>query len=424
VALIALSPSNVVASPEVGGHFWVYMNWALGLRALGCDVLWLERCDPTGDARRDAARLAAFHERMQRFGLGDAYLLYAAGAPGAGGEGRRVYLNRSREQAEALFRRTELLLNFHYAMDADLLARFRRSALVDIDPGLLQLWLSLGQLRAAPHDFYFTIGETVGTPAARFSDCGLRWTRIRPLVSLDAWPCRSDPAARAFTTVSSWWGGGGKGEWVTDGRDLLYENNKRASFLRFVELPRRVGQRLELALSIGDGSPTGPPHEAPTGWRAEREAPADATDYAGDAHDVALLRRHGWHVRDAREVAGSPEAFQAFVQRSRGEFSCAKPSCMELQNAWISDRTLCYLASGRPAVVQHTGPSAYLPDGLGLFRFHDLEGAVDALASVDAAYEKQSRAAREIAEAYFDARAVLSTLLDAALGGRAATGSA
>jgi glycosyltransferase involved in cell wall biosynthesis len=128
------------------------------------------------------------------------------------------------------------------------------------------------------------------------------------------------------------------------------------------------------------------------------------------------LHRHGWRLRHARDVAGSPEEFQAYVQHSRGEFSCAKPSCMAFQNAWISDRTLCYLASGRPVVVQDTGPSAYLPHGLGMFRFRSLEEAADALAAVDADYAKHCRAAREIAEACFDARAVLPRLLETALG--------
>ena len=412
MAVIVLAPSNVVGSPQVGGHFWVYLQYALGLRALGCEVVWLERFDPSGDRDADEALVAGFHARMARFGLEGCYVLYA---PAADGEGGRRFLNRSPEQAEALFRRADLLLNFHYAMDAGLLARFRRTALVDIDPGLLQLWLSLGQLRVAPHDRYFSIGETVGTPRALFPDCGLAWLRTRPLVWLPAWPVVFDAAAEAFTTVSSWWGGGGYGEWVTDGRDLLYENNKRASFLHYAGLARRVPQRLELALSLGEGRGALPPQESASGWKPERPAPADATDYAGDAHDVEVMTRHGWRVRDAREAAGSPEEFRRYVQRSRGEFSCAKPSCMALQNAWISDRTLCYLASGKPAVVQHTGPSDYLPDGLGLLRFRDLDGAAAALESVDAGYDKHCRAARELAEAHFDARSVLPRLLDAAL---------
>lgn len=409
---VVISPTNVVGSPEFGGHAWVYLQYALGLRDLGCDVYWLERFHPTGDADRDAQLRSIFRARMARHGLEDRTLLYTAGAPGA----QPVFLERPAAEVDALLRRAELLLNFHYAMAPELLARFRRTALVDIDPGLLQWWLATGQIRVARHDLHFTIGETVGGPDARFPDCGLAWTRIRPPIWLPAWPVAFDPDARAFTTVSSWWGGGGSGEWVTDGRDVCYENNKRASFLAFVDLPRRTRETLELALSIGEGDPPETTAKEPSEWRPERPAPVDATDYVGDARDVALLRRYGWRVRDAREVSGSPEDFRAYVRQSRGEFSCAKPSCMAFQNAWISDRTLCYLASGKPVVVQDTGPSATLPNGLGMFRFRTLEQAAEALESVGADYEKHCRAAREIAEAQFDSRLVLPRLLDAALG--------
>jgi hypothetical protein len=402
---IVLAPTNVVASPAVGGHFWVYLQYALGLRAVGCDVVWLERFQPSGDAARDAALRATFHERMARFGLAERYVLHADGP---------VWLNKRPDEVEELLRGADLLLNFHYAMDPALLARFRRTALVDIDPGLLQTWMATGQLRVAPHDRYLTIGETVGKPGALFPDCGFRWSCFRPPIFLDAWPNAASTAARAFTTVSGWWGGGGAGEWVTDGKGGYYENNKRVSFLQFVELPRRTTEILELALALGDDAfdeaalakPARPP-------KPER---ARVTDYVGDAQDVARLRSHGWHVRDAREATGSPEAFQAYVQGSRGEFSCAKPSCMAFQNAWISDRTLCYLASGRPVVVQDTGPSNYLPNGPGMMRFRTLDEATAALASVTADYARHCRAARELAEACFDARVVLPRLLDAAFG--------
>jgi len=416
VPTVVISPTNVVGSPAFGGHAWVYLQYALGLRDLGCEVYWLERFHPTGDPERDALLRSTFQARMAGMGLAEHTLLYTWGADREERDPRPVFLDHAEARVDAILRRAELLLNFHYSMSPELLARFRRTALVDIDPGLFQWWMATGQLSVARHDLHLTIGETVGHPDARFPDCGLAWTRIRPPIWLPAWPVHFDAGARDFTTVSSWWGGGGEGEWVTDGKDVCYENNKRASFLAFLDLPRRTRERLELALSIGEGDPPEQAAREAPEWRPEKPAPADATDYVGDAHDVALLRHAGWSVRDAREVAGSPEDFRAYVQQSRGEFSCAKPSCMAFQNAWISDRTLCYLASGKPAVVQDTGPSVTLPNGLGLFRFGTRDEAAMALEAVRADYPKQCRAAREIAEAYFDSRIVLPRLLDAALG--------
>src|SRR5207253_506127 len=127
-------------------------------------------------------------------------------------------------------------------------------------------------------------------------------------------------------------------------------------------------------------------------------------------------RKRGWGVRDAEEVASTPGDYQRYVQASQGEFSCAKPSCVRLQNAWVSDRTLCYLASGKPAVVQHTGPSRFLPDAAGMFRFRDLAEAVRGLETAAADHDRQAALARALAEEHFDARKVAGSLLERALG--------
>jgi hypothetical protein len=381
---VIISPFNVINFPEGGGHFWVYMQYAQGLRQLGCEVYWLENFRSSGDQEQDTATLSTFAARMEAYGLGSKLILYVSrGSQGASGLPAE-YAGLTRSEAEAIFDQADLLLNFHYAMDPALLARFRRTALVDIDPGLLQFWMSRGQLAVHQHDHYFTTGETVGTPAALFPDCGLRWIHIRPVVCLDRWPYVYNPQAEAFTTVSSW----SADDWIVDGTEA-YENTKRKSFLQFAELPHMTPFVLELALFLG-------PSE-------------------DDAKDRRLMQCHGWRIRHSREVARTPKTYQSYIQGARGEFSCAKPSCTKFQNAWISDRTLCYLASGKPVVVQNTGPSSFLPDGEGMFRFSTPGEAADALASIDADYERHCRAARQIAEAYFDARPVVERILNFAL---------
>ena len=395
MATVVVSCYNVASFAEGGGHFWVYMQYVQGLRQSGCEVYWLERYrhgrDPSGDARA----MATFFARMARFGLDGKVLLYTQDDPPDGGEADLQFIGVTRAEAEAVLRRADLVLNFHYAIDPSLLARARRTALVDIDPGLLQFWISTGQLRVPPHDVYLTIGETVGTPGARFPDCGLPWIQFRPPVCLDQWAYSHDPQSEAFTTVAGWW----SGQWVRGtvrGEEIFYENTKRVSFLEFVTLPQHTRQPLELALYFADG----------------------------DGNDWALLERHGWRVHHSRDVAGGPEQYQAYIERSRGEFSIAKPSCMKLQNAWISDRTLCYLASGKPAVVQHTGPSAYLPNGEGLFRFATIDEAAEAFATINAHYERHCRAARELAETYFDARKIMDQILNVTRGANGQPGSA
>lgn len=406
---VVLGATNVAQAGEVGGHLWVFAQYAAALRDLGCRVGWLERFTPSGSPQRDRDLIGRFRRRLARLGVDGEVVLYR---PGAGG-GIEVVAGDRRELSR-MAGTAALLLNFDYRIDESLADRFRHRALVDIDPGLLQFWVSVGQVPLPAHDRYFTTGETVGTPAARFPDCGVAWHRIRPPVCLRLWPVRYTPNAPAFTTVSSWWGGGGAGEWVTDGKDLVFENNKRVGFLAHLDLPRRTRQPLELALALGDGDEH-LSHPPQTGPRTP-DAPATSTTYVDDATDVALLRQYGWRVRPAGDVAGSPARYRSYLRASRGEFSAAKPSCGFFQNAWISDRTVCYLASGKPAVVEYTGASGYLPDGEGLFRYRTTEQAAEALATVNADYRRQCHAARGIAERYFDAAPILSALLDTALG--------
>ncbi|MDP9346676.1 MAG: hypothetical protein M3P44_13360 [Actinomycetota bacterium] len=378
---VVVSAHNVVNFPEGGGHLWAYLQYVRGLQQAGCEVWWLERFRWTDDGAADRQRLREFTRRMEPFGLANRLILYSVD-PADGAAEHPRYLTMSDDRAQEVFRRADLLLNFCYAIEPALLEPFARTAMVDIDPGLLQVWMSTGQLAVADHDVYFTTGETVGTPAARFSDCGLRWVHVPRPVSLEDWPWSREPGRNEFTTVSSWWAD----EWVDDGSEM-YENNKRVTFLELADLPRLSGQALELAAYLGPG----------------------------DRDDVRQLRAGGWRVRHVLDVASTPASYRRYVQASRGEFSCAKPSCQKLQNAWISDRTLCYLASGRPAVVQDTGPTAYLRSGEGALRFSGLEDAISALAEVTSHYQYHSRAARELAAAHFDARKVAQQLLEVAL---------
>lgn len=361
--------------PDGGGHLWVYLNWALGLRALGCRVIWLERVGPRDPVHEVQGRVSALKNRLERYDLANTLALCSwtndplslAAVEGC------LDLEAAGE--------ADLLLNLAYNIPPEVVERFRRSALVDIDPGLSQVWISTGQLAVARHDLYFTIGETVGQPGALFPDCGLRWHYTPPPVFLPAWPPTEADSTAPYTTITHWWGRGETFQGQT------FNNGKRSGFAPFLDLPRRTTQPLELAISRG----------------------------ADDANERAMLRKRGWRVRDAHAIASTPWEYQHYIRNSRGEFSCAKPFYTRLQNGWTSDRTLCYLASGKPAVVQYTGPSRFLPDSLGLFRFRDLEEAVRCLETAAADYERQCKLARALAEEYFDARKVIGHVLELAL---------
>ncbi len=376
---IVISSYDVANFPEGGGHFWVYLQYVLGLRQLGYDVYWLEAFRTKGRAEREAAALATFRARMKQYGLGEKCILYPTHSKETLADAPTEYLDLTRTEAEAVFDKADLLLNFHYAISPRLLARFRRTALLDIDPGLLQFWISRGQLSVPQHDCYFTTSEAVGRHGGKIPDSDRPWIPIRPPVSLEHWPYTCNPGSNAFTTISNW----DSSDWIVD-RDETYENTKRVAFLEFADLPRLTPQPLELALFL----------------RRERDL-AEQRD----------LESRGWRIRHSREVAATPELYQSYIQQSRGEFSCAKRSCMKFQNGWVSDRTLCYLASGKPVVVQNTGPSTFLPNGEGMFRFSTPKEAAEAFEVINSDYEKHSRAARQIAETFFDGKQVVKEIL-------------
>jgi hypothetical protein len=166
-----------------------------------------------------------------------------------------------------------------------------------------------------------------------------------------------------------------------------YDNAKRAGFEPFLSLPSRTRERLELAVFFGP-------------W---------------DHDERPDLVRHGWSVKQPSEVTSSAQAYQRYIQESRGEFSCAKPSCVRMQNRWVSVRSLCYLASGKPAVVQYTGPSHCLPDAKGMIRFKTLEEAARMLDALGKDYDAHCRDARALVEEHFDGRKVMSRVLERVL---------
>jgi hypothetical protein len=362
--------------PHIGG--WAFLNWALGLRALGCQVIWLEVVHPGTPAHEVQANVAILKSRLERYHLAESVALCSSTS-----EPLSLAAVEGCLDLEAACE-ADLLLNLMYGITPEVVGRFRRSALVDIDPGLLQIWMSKGGINVARHDVYFTIGETVGRAGARFPDCGLEWQYTPPCVALDWWPVCQTGEDVAFTTVSQWY----QNEWMEE-EDEIYSNDKRSGFLPFLDLPRSTSQPMELALPL--------------------------TAHDDSESEWQMLLERGWRIRDAREIASTPWDYQRYVQKSLGEFSCAKPSCIRLQNAWISDRTVCYLASGKPAVVQHTGPSRFLPDAAGLYRFRDLKEAACCLEMVAADYEHQCILARALAEVHFDARKVVTRVLERSL---------
>lgn len=234
--------ANTIATPWAGGLFWAYSNWALGLKRIGCRVLWLETITPTVRPAKARAWVEVLRSRLEHHQLQDGLSVVSWTEQPLPAEITAGCLDLD-AAAEA-----DLLINQQYGLRAGVVSRFRRSALLDLDPGQLQVWMAGNHLQVAPHDHYFTIGETVGQPGSRIPHCGLPWGRTPPCVSLEDWPECASPDGAPFTCVSSW----DSPEWMEEGGES-YRNDKAAGFEPVLDLPRLSPIPLELALSLAPG---------------------------------------------------------------------------------------------------------------------------------------------------------------------------
>ena len=265
--------ANTLAYPTGGGHRWVYLNWALGLASLGCKVIWMEGVLPKWGAARIAELRKILIDELTPYGFGDSVALFSYF--------KDQQLSAEIENTITIEQATatgDLLLDMAYGAQPFIVDQFRRSALLDIDPGILQVWLAQKQIEVARHDVYFTIGETVGVPGSRIPDAGLRWNYIPPCVFLDAWPMRQSVMPAPFTTISQW----ESQDWIVHG-DESYANRKRDGFMPYLEIPSQVNCQMELALGLGK-----------IGEQGEINL------------EQQMLQQHGWSVRHADQPRTTP----------------------------------------------------------------------------------------------------------------------
>lgn len=368
----------VAGTPGHGGATWAVLQYVLGLRNLGHRVLLVE---PVGDrsgqeALRPLAGTASatyFQDVVRRFSLEGAAALIRPGT--------RECLGLPRDDLVRFCSGADLLLNLSGLLrDPELLEGIRRRVYVDLDPAFTQLWHEAEgiDMGFAGHHRFVTVGLSVGRAGCPVPTCGITWLPTLPPVVLDRWPTARRARIPAFTTVANWRGYG------SIQHEGVHYGQKAHALRELVALPRR----------------------SPATF-----APALAIDPA-ELEDIRLLREHGWVLLDPRECAGTPDAYARFVRQSLAELGVAKTGYTRSRCGWFSDRSACYLASGRPVVAQETGFETHLPVGEGLLSFGTVDEAAGAVDRVLGDPDRHSRAARELAGARFDARGVLSRLLD------------
>jgi hypothetical protein len=401
----------IAQHPSLGGVAWDYVQYAAGLHRLGHDVYYLEDSGewpytldggPSGndwiahDCTPNVTHLARV---MERFGLTDRWAYRFPIKP--------RWFGMSHAKRRQILRSADLLINVSGSLERPSEYRcVRRLAYIDSDPVFTQIKLALPrghvkfQTRVSAHDVHFSFGERLAgaVPATRY-----RWQPTRQPILMSEWSPSGEPK-HAYTTVMSW----------ASYQPLHYRGQrygqKDVEFRRFIGLAAQVPEAsFDVALNSTE-------HVA---WETEgdsvRRASAGPVSPPRRVTAAELLTSAGWSVIDARAVCSDLDRYRSFIQRSRAEWSIAKNGYVKGRPGWFSCRSACYLAAGRPVVVQDTGFSRVIPTGIGVLTFNTLEEATATVKEVEADYHRHARAARDIAAAYFDSDRVLSDFVAQAM---------
>jgi hypothetical protein len=361
----------IAATPWQGGAAWAVLQYLLGLRRLGCSVYFMEPIDPPEEMSTDSPRYC--EQVMERFGFEDRWALIPPQPADP--------IGMRREQIESAAREADLLLNVAGMLsDADILDHVPVRAYLDLDPVFTQLWQATDgvDMRFDGHTHFVTIADTVGRPGSTIPSCGRDWLPTLPPVVLEEWPVATRLEHRAITTVGHWRSYG------SIQHDGVQYGQKVHSLRPLIDLPSRTSGRFALALAI----------------------------HPNETKDLGALRENGWTLLDPAAVASTPDDYRRFVQGSWAELGLTKAGYVVAGSGWFSDRSACYLASGRPVIAQDTGFGRRLPTGTGLFAFSTAEDAVAAIEELQRDYERHSVAARELATTHLDSDRVLGSLVE------------
>jgi hypothetical protein len=378
--------AGYLARFPLGGYVWQALHYLIGFSQLGCEVWFYEDSGFYADAYDPQAGVSGPHYEygvsrlaavLERFGFAGRWVFWDAAA--------NRHHGLSASETERMFASADVFVNLAGVNRLGERPRPPARIFVDLDPGVTQINLA----NRSPfvrelfdeHNLFFTVGENIGTPRCLLPTEGVDWRPTRPPVACELWESDPPDVDAPFTTV---------GRWDARARDLefggvRYHWRKSLEWMKFLELPRATGERFELAMDV--------------------EKVPD---------DEARLRAAGWGLRRPLPVSIDYDDYRRYIQGSRGEFSAAKGMNVELRSGWFSDRSVCYLAAGRPVVLQDSGFSDVLPTGRGLFAVRSIDDAAAAVRAVGEHYTEHSAAARELAQECFAAPRVLRPLLAAA----------
>lgn len=374
---------HLAARYPLAGVMWQLLHHLVGFRRLGLDVYYVEDhgawvYDPRANSISSdpSANVELLRASLARFGFADRWSFYDPV--------RNEHLGIERARCHRLLAEADAVVNLCAAtLPREEHLRARCLVYLETDPGIFQVRHAARDPEAMhiarAHHLFFTYAANIGKPDCVLPAGGLDWHPTRPPVLLDEWPEQAVPSAAApFTTVGTWHN---KGNDVEIGGQTYYWSKDR-NFVKMLDVPRRAGQAVELATDLSSGP------------------------------DYQRALAGGFSFRPVVPMSLDLDAYRDYITGSRGEFTPAKDLYVATRSGWFSDRSVCYLAAGRPVVTQYTGFEKFIPAGLGLTGFDSADAAVEALRAVNTDYARHAHAAREIAREYFDAARLLDEIAE------------
>ena len=375
-----LANNSVANYPEGGGHWSVFLQYMFGLNTLDVKWYWLEIFRSTGNDVRDNKLIGLFFRRMHHYGFKKNIVLicYDKELKGNDIDSAEIF-GTDKVTFRNLVADTDIVWNFCGQLPNPLLSKFSKRAYIDLDPGHLQVSALTVDMGFDQHDIFFTVGSKINDLDCKVPKHGKTWIPFFPVIYLPMWKCMNNlDVIQPFSSVTQWnWG------------ELWWGNkrlsiSKRDAYLRYLSLPKQIDQSFELAANIDDEDEIG---------------------------DRIKLQENQWKLVDPHDICKNPAQYRRYMAQSKAELSCPKPIYRELKTGWFSDRSAAYLASSRPVLAEDTGFSDHLPTGTGLLTFTNLDEAIAGVDEINTNYLQHQKAAREIADEYFDSRKVLTRLL-------------
>jgi hypothetical protein len=368
-----------IAKLPVAGMAMYNFHYIAGLRQLGYDVHYVERLNEPDECYDPTRNTSGDDPGYGLQWLGTFMQQHAwANVPWTLIDRQGHFRGVGRDELCQVIRNADFVLTLADPTWFDELELCPRRAFVDGDPVFTQAEMlepdSLKSNALARYPTLFTYWSRQQSVDTRVPPASREWLSTTPVVATELWTAAPPKFDAPVTTVMNWSSGND-----VDINGVIY-GHKNREFERFIGLPERTGDRFLIAV----GGP----------------APKDR------------LRASGWRLADPIQATGTLEAYRDFIHESLADLGVAKHAYVASRSGWFSDRSLCYLASGRPVLHQDTGFTDWLPVGEGVLSFSDIDDVLAGLENVDQDPGLHGRAAREIAEEYFEARKVIGRMLD------------